>query len=48
MCLSGFVWARYSTQITPVNYGLMSANFFMALIATYQLFRKAQAGQLIE
>jgi len=48
MCLSGFVWARYCTQITPVNYMLMAANFFMACIACYQLYRKYDAGQLIE
>ena len=41
MCTSGFVWARYCTQISPVNYGLMAANFMMAVIACYQLYRKA-------
>lgn len=40
MCLTGFVWARYCTQITPVNYGLMAANLAMGSIAVYQLFRK--------
>jgi mitochondrial pyruvate carrier 2 len=40
MCSTGMVWARYSTQITPVNYGLMGANLCMAMIAAYQLYRK--------
>ena len=48
MATSGFTWARYCTQIIPVNYGLMAANFCMASIAMYQLFRKQQAGQLFE
>ena len=48
MCMTGFVWARYSTQITPVNYALMAANLFMASVASYQLYRKGRAGQLFE
>jgi Mitochondrial pyruvate carriers len=33
MLASGFTWARYCTQIIPVNYGLMCANFAMGSIA---------------
>jgi hypothetical protein len=28
---TGVIWSRYSTQITPVNYNLLTVNFFMAL-----------------
>ena len=45
---TGLVWARWSTQIIPINYGLMGANIAMASIATIQLYRKQQAGQLLE
>jgi len=48
MFLTGFTWARYCTQITPINYGLMAANLTMGSVASYQLFRKWKAGQLIE
>ncbi|CAM9896522.1 unnamed protein product [Heterosigma akashiwo] len=37
--LTGVIWTRYSTQITPINYNLMSVNMFMALTGGYQLFR---------
>eukprot|EP00744_Colponema_vietnamica_P006196 GILI01009007.1.p1 GENE.GILI01009007.1~~GILI01009007.1.p1 ORF type:complete len:135 (+),score=50.47 GILI01009007.1:47-451(+) len=43
---TGVIWSRYSTQITPVNYNLLSVNFFMALTAIYQLYRKFDAGIL--
>jgi hypothetical protein len=48
MIATGFTWARYCTQITPINYGLMAANATMGAVASYQLFRKWQAGQLLE
>jgi len=45
---SGLVWTRYSMVITPVNYSLAGANFFLACTGFYQLYRKWQAGQLTE
>lgn len=38
--LTGIIWTRYSTQITPINYNLMTVNAFMALTGMYQLSRK--------
>lgn len=40
--LTGIIWSRYSTQITPVNYNLLAVNFFMAVTGSYQLYRKAR------
>ena len=39
---TGFIWARYATQINPINYNLMIVNLFMGLSAAYQLYRKSQ------
>ena len=36
---TGIIWARYSTQIVPVNYNLLSVNLFMAVTGSYQLYR---------
>jgi mitochondrial pyruvate carrier 2 len=38
--LTGLIWTRFSTQIIPVNYNLMTVNAFMALTGLYQLQRK--------
>ena len=37
--LTGLIWSRYSTQITPVNYNLLTVNVFMASVGLYQLYR---------
>jgi len=37
---TGIIWTRYSTQIRPANYNLLSVNLFMALTGIYQLQRK--------
>eukprot|EP00877_Chromochloris_zofingiensis_P009073 jgi/Chrzof1/4419/Cz14g12130.t1 len=37
---TGVIWSRYSTQITPVNYNLLTVNVFMAATGMYQLYRK--------
>jgi lysozyme family protein len=42
---TGVVWSRFSTQITPVNYNLLSVNAAMACTGAYQLWRKWQAGK---
>ena len=43
---TGFIWARFATQIRPVNYNLMTVNIFMGFTGAYQLYRKWAAGQL--
>lgn len=40
---TGIIWSRYSTQIIPVNYNLLSVNAFMAATGLYQLTRKIRA-----
>eukprot|EP01100_Stratorugosa_tubuloviscum_P002957 TRINITY_DN1702_c0_g1_i1.p1 TRINITY_DN1702_c0_g1~~TRINITY_DN1702_c0_g1_i1.p1 ORF type:complete len:101 (-),score=31.63 TRINITY_DN1702_c0_g1_i1:177-479(-) len=40
LALTGFIWARYSTQIIPFNYNLLAVNFFVGLTGVYQLSRK--------
>mmetsp|Transcript_13417 Transcript_13417/g.48826 ORF Transcript_13417/g.48826 Transcript_13417/m.48826 type:complete len:122 (-) Transcript_13417:2658-3023(-) len=42
---TGLIWSRYSTQIVPVNYNLLSVNVFMAATGSYQLFRKIMHDQ---
>jgi mitochondrial pyruvate carrier 2 len=37
---TGLIWSRFSTQITPVNYNLLTVNAFMAATGIYQLYRK--------
>mmetsp|Transcript_27793 Transcript_27793/g.72146 ORF Transcript_27793/g.72146 Transcript_27793/m.72146 type:complete len:123 (-) Transcript_27793:153-521(-) len=37
---TGIIWSRFSTQINPVNYNLLSVNLFMAVTGGYQLYRK--------
>lgn len=37
---TGLIWSRFSTQITPVNYNLLSVNAAMACTGMYQLARK--------
>lgn len=39
LAATGLIWARYSTQIIPVNYTLMTVNFFVAFTGLYQLSR---------
>jgi hypothetical protein len=36
---TGIIWARYSTQITPVNYNLLAVNAVMACTGIYHLAR---------
>ncbi|KAJ1661111.1 hypothetical protein IWQ61_000047 [Dispira simplex] len=39
LAATGLIWSRYSTQIIPINYGLMSVNMFVAFTGLYQLSR---------
>ncbi|KAF0372160.1 mitochondrial protein [Gigaspora margarita] len=36
---TGVIWTRYSTQIIPINYALMSVNMFVAGTGITQLYR---------
>lgn len=38
---TGIIWARYSTQIIPKNYNLLSVNLFVGATGCYQLYRLA-------
>ena len=40
LAVTGIIWSRYATQITPVNYNLLSVNIFVAATGLYQLARK--------
>jgi hypothetical protein len=39
---TGFIWARYSTQIIPFNYSLLTVNLFVGLTGLYSLSRRIQ------
>ncbi|KAI9326610.1 hypothetical protein BDR26DRAFT_120497 [Obelidium mucronatum] len=39
LATTGLIWARYSTQIVPVSYNLMTVNLFVGCTGLYQLFR---------
>ncbi|KCV72549.1 hypothetical protein H696_00140 [Fonticula alba] len=41
---TGFIWARYSTQITPINYSLMVVNLFVGFTGLYQVVRILKAS----
>ncbi|RIA94713.1 hypothetical protein C1645_759415 [Glomus cerebriforme] len=36
---TGLIWSRYSTQIIPVNYTLLSVNLFVAGTGLTQMYR---------
>eukprot|EP01086_Lenisia_limosa_P004616 TRINITY_DN20166_c0_g1_i1.p1 TRINITY_DN20166_c0_g1~~TRINITY_DN20166_c0_g1_i1.p1 ORF type:complete len:123 (-),score=27.42 TRINITY_DN20166_c0_g1_i1:61-429(-) len=37
---TGLIWSRYSTQIIPVNYNLLSVNVFVALTSLSLVYRR--------
>lgn len=41
LATTGLIWARYSTQIVPINYNLMAVNLFVGASGIYQLARIA-------
>ena len=45
---TGVIWSRYATQITPVNYNLLSVNVFVAATGLYQLSRAIQYQQQLK
>jgi hypothetical protein len=40
---TGIIWSRYATQITPVNYNLLSVNAVMAATGIWHLTRIAKS-----
>lgn len=44
LAATGVIWARYSTQIYPINWSLFTVNVFVALTSAYQLYRKYDAS----
>ena len=47
VAVTGIIWSRYSTQITPVNYNLLAVNAVMAVTGVWHLVRiyQHQANQ---
>jgi hypothetical protein len=45
---TGLIWSRYATQITPVNYNLLSVNVFVAITGLYQISRKYLGIEMFE
>jgi hypothetical protein len=43
LTLTGFIWARYSVVIIPVNYNLSFVNFVLGASSGYHLIRKIKA-----
>ncbi len=39
MTATGLIWSRYATQITPVNYNLLTVNAFMAVTGLWHISR---------
>lgn len=39
LALTGIIWSRYSTVITPVNWNLFSVNIFLGATGLMQLYR---------
>ncbi|KAI3637017.1 hypothetical protein MIR68_001245 [Amoeboaphelidium protococcarum] len=48
LAATGLIWTRYSTQIVPVNYSLMTVNLFLAGTGLYQLYRIYDYKQSLE
>jgi hypothetical protein len=46
LAATGVIWSRYSTQIIPVNYSLLSVNAFVGATGLYQLYRIWRYHQL--
>mmetsp|Transcript_10247 Transcript_10247/g.37975 ORF Transcript_10247/g.37975 Transcript_10247/m.37975 type:complete len:127 (+) Transcript_10247:71-451(+) len=44
---TGLIWMKYSLDITPKNYNLMSVNCVMAATGLYQLYRKISHDQQV-
>jgi hypothetical protein len=42
---TGLIWSKYSLDITPKNYNLLTVNAFMALTGMVQLYRKWDYNQ---
>mmetsp|Transcript_1105 Transcript_1105/g.4485 ORF Transcript_1105/g.4485 Transcript_1105/m.4485 type:complete len:111 (-) Transcript_1105:985-1317(-) len=40
VALTGLIWCKYSLDIIPKNYNLLSVNLVMAATGLYQLYRR--------
>jgi hypothetical protein len=45
LAFTGVIWARYATQITPVNYNLLAVNVFVGSTGLYQIYIRQKAVQ---
>lgn len=45
LCATGFIWARYSFAIKPINYNLAAVNLVLAATGTYHLARKLKSDR---
>eukprot|EP00227_Mantoniella_beaufortii_P020194 CAMPEP_0197576788 /NCGR_PEP_ID=MMETSP1326-20131121/1673_1 /TAXON_ID=1155430 /ORGANISM="Genus nov. species nov., Strain RCC2288" /LENGTH=111 /DNA_ID=CAMNT_0043139759 /DNA_START=453 /DNA_END=784 /DNA_ORIENTATION=- len=45
---TGIIWTKYSLDIVPKNYNLMSVNIVMAATGLYQLYRKVTHDQAMK
>lgn len=43
LAATGVIWARYATQITPVNYNLLAVNVFVGSTGLYQIYMRCKA-----
>mmetsp|Transcript_13796 Transcript_13796/g.54719 ORF Transcript_13796/g.54719 Transcript_13796/m.54719 type:complete len:106 (+) Transcript_13796:2476-2793(+) len=42
VALTGLIWCKYSLDIIPKNYNLLSVNLVMAATGLYQLYRRVR------
>jgi hypothetical protein len=45
LACTGVIWARYATQIVPVNYNLLAVNVFVGSTGLYQIYIRNKAVQ---
>jgi hypothetical protein len=48
VALTGLIWCKYSLDIKPKNYNLMSVNVVMAATGLYQIYRKVSHDQAVK
>ncbi|CAL1542662.1 unnamed protein product [Lymnaea stagnalis] len=48
LCVTGFIWSRYSLVIIPKNWSLFAVNFFTGLTGTMQLSRIAHHEYVVK
>lgn len=48
VAVTGLIWCKYSLDIVPKNYNLMSVNVVMAATGLYQIYRKISHDQAMK